>query len=327
MPLRRRQPTVVDLFAGAGLLGSAFAAEGFELIRAIELDKAAAATYRRNLGAHVEVEDLGRLEPYGDCDVLIAGPPCQGFSTLGRRNPDDPRNLLSLRVADWARRLRPQVVVIENVAAFADSAIWKRLQRRLRRQGYRTRAWTLDAYSYGVPQRRRRLFAVASRIPLPPPIPVVTPGERTVRSAWKGLPPEPDGKRNHYAPEPSPVALARMRVVPPGGDKRDIMRIAPELTPPSWWNLRCQVTDAWGRMTWNSASNTLRTALQNASKGRYIHPDQNRVISLREAARLHTIPDDWEFEGYATQIARQIGNGVPVVLGRAVARAARAAFN
>jgi DNA (cytosine-5)-methyltransferase 1 len=112
-----------------------------------------------------------------------------------------------------------------------------------------------------------------------------------------------------------------MRVIRPGGDKRDVMRYAPELTPPSWWRLRCQVTDAWGRMEWDRPSNTIRTALQNPSKGRYIHPEQHRVISLREAARLHTIPDGWRFAGSPKQVARQIGNSVPPSLGRAVARA------
>jgi DNA (cytosine-5)-methyltransferase 1 len=322
-----RWPTTVDLFAGAGLLSGAFATEGFELIRAIELDSVAAVTYRKNLGNHIEVGNLASLRPSGRCDVLIAGPPCQGFSTLGKRDPKDQRNLLSLRVADWAKELKPQVVVIENVAAFIGSPIWVRLRRSLRRQGYKIQALTLNAYDFGVPQIRWRSFTIASKIDVSYPEPVVRCGGRTVRDAWEGLPPEPSGKRNHYAPTPSNVALERMKVIPPNGDRRDVMRIAPELAPASWWNLRCQVTDVWGRMAWDSPSNTLRTAFQNASKGRYIHPEQNRVISLREAARLHSIPDSWEFEGYPTQIARQIGNGVPPALGRAVARAVRNALS
>ena len=321
-----KRPSTVDLFAGAGLLSSAFASEQFEIIHAIEMDRAAVATYRRNLGNHIEVADLSCLMPYGHCDVLIGGPPCQGFSTLGKRDPDDDRNFLSLRIADWAKKLNPAVVVIENVAAFIGSPVWKRLKRRLERQRYAIEAWTLNAYDYGVPQIRWRSFTIASRVPIPYPKPVVPLGERTVRAAWSGLPPEPNNQQNHFAPSPSPLALSRMRVIPPGGDKRDIMQSAAELTPPSWWGLRCQVTDVWGRMSWDSPSNTLRTAFQNASKGRYIHPAQNRVISLREAARLHSVPDEWEFEGYPTQIARQIGNGVPPALGRAIARAVRKAL-
>jgi DNA (cytosine-5)-methyltransferase 1 len=222
--------------------------------------------------------------------------------------------------------LRPSVVVVENVAAFVDSPVWQRLRNRFHRQGYGVQAWVLNAYDFGVPQIRWRSFTIASKSVVPLPHPVVKLGARTVREAWKDLPSEPDGHRNHYAPKPSRIALARMKVLPPGGDKRDIMRLAPDLTPPSWWRLRCQVTDVWGRMLWDSPSNTLRTALQNASKGRYIHPDQDRVLSLREAARLHSVPDEWLFEGTPTQIARQIGNGVPTLLGRAVARAVRRKF-
>ena len=115
--------------------------------------------------------------------------------------------------------------------------------------------------------------------------------------------------------------MARMRVIPPGGDKRDVMRAAPELAPPSWWKIRGEATDVWGRMLWDEPCNTLRTALLNASKGRYIHPEQDRVITLREAARLHSVRDDWRFAGTPYQVARQIGNGVPPALGRVVARA------
>lgn len=101
------------------------------------------------------------------------------------------------------------------------------------------------------------------------------------------------------------------------------MRSAPSLAPSSWWRVRCQATDVWGRMLWDEPANTLRTALQNPSKGRYIHPERHRVISLREAARLHSVPDSWTFVGTHYQVARQIGNGVPWQLGRAVARAVR----
>src|SRR5438045_2054847 len=102
--------TIVDLFAGAGLFSYAFAAEGFTLVRAVEGDPRAAATYGRNVGGHIEIDDVRRASPHGRCDVLIAGPPCQGFSTLGRRCPTDPRNYLSLEVVRWARGLRPSVV-------------------------------------------------------------------------------------------------------------------------------------------------------------------------------------------------------------------------
>ena len=317
--MANNDPTVVDLFAGAGLFSYAFQESGFRVVRAIEIDPVAAATCAKNISCRVDVGDIKRMAPEGRCTVLIAGPPCQGFSTLGARRNDDPRNLLSLDVLRWAKALRPKCVVIENVAAFLDSAAWRKLVRGLETLDYDVSSFTLDAIDYGTPQRRRRSFTIASRGGTIQP-PRRRRGPDTVRMAWEGLPTIPDGVNHHYAPTPSAIALARMRVIPPGGDKRDVLRRAPELAPPSWWKVTSEVTDAWGRMDWDSPSNTLRTAIQNASKGRYIHPVQHRVISLREAARLHSIPDSWAFEGLPTQIARQIGNSVPPALGMAVAR-------
>lgn len=323
----RQEQTVVDLFAGAGLLSGAFVSEGFRIVRAIEANEVASATYRRNLGDHVQVADIRRLRPEGRCDVLIAGPPCQGFSTLGKRNPRDSRNLLSLLVAEWACVLRPKVVVIENVATFLHSNVWESVRHRLCRAGYDVKAFILNALDFGVPQSRMRSFTLASRVGFCPIRPV--DAERTsttVREAWHGLSGRPNGLANHYAPRPSALARARMAVIPPGGDKRDVMRNAPKLTPPSWWGVRSEVTDVWGRMHPDRPSNTLRTAFQNPSKGRYLHPTQDRVISLREAARIQSISDDWAFVGLPTQIARQIGNSVPPLLGRAVARSVRASL-
>jgi len=313
--------TAVDLFAGAGLFSYAFAREGFSITRAVEIDRSAAATYARNLGAHVEVTDIRAIRPSGRCDALIAAPPCQGYSTLGKRRADDPRNFLSLEVIRWAKVLRPKIVVIENVAAFLQSPVWQQLARGLRRIGYDVDASVCDAYEFGVPQLRLRSFTFASRVGIPTPKPRRL--RLNVRDAFDGLPSRPDGKNFHIAPTPSAIALSRMKLIPPGGDKRDVMRRAPQLAAESWWRLGCNVTDAWGRMEWDTPCNTLRTDIQNASKGRYIHPDQHRVISLREAARIHSIPDSWTFEGYAAHIARQIGNSVPPGLGRAVARAVR----
>jgi DNA (cytosine-5)-methyltransferase 1 len=319
-------PTVTELFAGAGLFSYAFLTEGFRVVRAIEIDSVAAATYSKNIGCHIEVSDVLASVPSGRCEVLTAGSPCQSFSTLGKRKQDDPRNYLSLDVLRWAKVLRPKIVVIENVAAFLKAPVWKLLASGLNDLGYEVSASVLNAFDFGAPQNRLRSFTFASRVGIPVIRPMRSPRVSNVRQAWDGLAKAPDGVNHHYAPRPSELALARMRVIRPGGDKRDVMRYAPELAPPSWWRLNCQVTDVWGRMEWDKPSNTIRTALLNPSKGRYIHPEQHRVISLREAARLHSIPDGWSFVGYPTQIARQIGNSVPPALGRVVARAVYAAL-
>ncbi len=309
------------MFAGAGLLSSAFVTERFKIALAVEQNIVAAETYRANVGHHILVRDINRIKPTGSCDVLVAGPPCQGFSTLGTRDKSDPRNRLSLKVAVWAAALAPKVIVVENVPAFLDSLYWASLKASLEALGYQTSSVVLNAVDYGLPQIRRRCFALASNVGLPQ-IDMPRHGKpKTVRQAWEGLPAEPTGENGHVAPRPSAIALARMKVIPPGGDKRDVLRLAPHLAPKSWWEISGEATDVWGRMLWDEPCNTLRTALLNASKGRYIHPEQNRVISLREAARLHSIPDRWRFVGTPYQVARQIGNGVPPVLGRVVARA------
>jgi DNA (cytosine-5)-methyltransferase 1 len=321
------KPKVVDLFAGAGLLSHAFAVERFHVVRAIEQNTVAAETYRRNVGDHVQVEDIRTLTPSGECDVLIGGPPCQGFSTLGSRDKSDPRNRLTMQMAVWAEVLRPKVVVIENVPSFLASQHWVNLRLRFEALGYGVSSVVLNAAEFGVPQLRQRCFAFAARTDMT----TVTARRRrrytTVREAWDGLPSRPDGVNGHDARKPSPIALARMKVIPPGGDKRDVLRAAPHLAPKSWAKIGGQATDVWGRILWDEPSNTLRTALLNASKGRYIHPVQHRVITLREAARLQTIPDSWQFVGTPYQVARQIGNGVPLLLGRAVAKSVRVLFD
>ena len=151
MPYRARKskPKVVDLFAGAGLFSHAFAKEGFDLVYAVELDTAAATTFTLNHRIEVNVADVRRVDPISSADVIIAGPPCQGFSSLGSRNPQDPRNLLSLEVLRWTRTTRPEVVVIENVVTFLGTPIWKKLEKGFRRLGYTVTRFALNAHDFG----------------------------------------------------------------------------------------------------------------------------------------------------------------------------------
>jgi DNA (cytosine-5)-methyltransferase 1 len=315
------RPTFVELFSGAGLFGEAFRREGFSLLRAVEIEAAAVATHTANHpDDNIDIGDVTELTPAGRCDLLIAGPPCQGFSTLNQSRGGDPRNALCLQVARWARFLRPSLIVVENVAPFITSDAWLEMRRRLRRLGYDVEAIILNALDFKIAQNRIRSFTFASRIGMPS---VSSKQQRlvTVREAWNGLPRFPDGRNAHIAPKPSDLALRRMKLIPRGGDKRDILKKAPHLAPPSWRRVAGEATDVWGRLEWDEPANTLRTCLLNPSKGRYIHPDQHRVITLREAARLHSIPDSWKFVGTPYQIARQIGNSVPLKLGEAIARA------
>ncbi len=314
--------SVGELFSGAGLFGQAFADRGAHLSFAIEMDPHAAASYSKNVGAHIELGRVQDLKPRTKVDVIVAGPPCQGFSTLGRRDPKDARNKLCLVIPRWAKESGADVVVVENVPPFLASYHWRKMANELERDGFEICTWTLDATEYGVPQRRVRSFTIASKRGLPLR-PQPTTDRMTAKEAFVSI------RRNdpmHIWPEGSELMAARMNVLPLGGDRRDIARAAPELCPPSWHKIGCQATDVWGRMDPNAPANTLRCDFQNPSKGRYIHPKQDRMISLREGARLQQIPDSWTFEGHRTAITRQIGNGVPLGLGRAVASEVLALF-
>lgn len=317
--------TVAELYCGAGLFGEGFARRGFKAIFAADLDSSAVASYNMNLSPVARVWDVRNVVQDLSCDVLLAGPPCQGFSTLGCRDQHDERNRLSLPVADWAFSTGAKVVVVENVPQFIESVYWKRLAERFERRGYEVAVWILDALDYGVPQRRTRSFTVFSKIGIPPQ-PVPSAERLTVRDAFRGLPETPLQKGLDVAPSPSPLAMRRFLAAPRNGDKRDILRTAPELCPKSWFEMGAQATDVWGRMDFDGPSNTVRCCFQNPSKGRYVHPTENRVITLREGARLQGVPDKWNFVGHRTAIARQIGNGVPVPLAEAVAESVARLF-
>jgi DNA (cytosine-5)-methyltransferase 1 len=248
------------------------------------------------------------------CDVLTAGPPCQGFSSLGTRDPADRRNRLCLAIVKWAMSTRASVVVVENVPQFLQSSQWRKMSSALRKAGYEVETWCLNAADFGTPQHRLRSFTLASKIGIPEkPQPVERAAAGTVFQNVR------DGDPMHVWPQPSSVAAARFKKVPDGGDWRDILAAAPDLCPPSWFDLGCQATDVWGRIDARRPANTLKSRFQNPSTGRYLHPTENRLISLREGARLQGVPDDWMFVGHREAMVRQIGNGVPVPLGKAVA--------
>lgn len=318
-------PTFADLFSGAGLFSGAFAASGFDPIFAAEGDARAVASYNRNIAPVAVHEDVRRVQRWLKCKVLIAGPPCQCWSTLGKRDAGDERTALPLLVAPWARATKAQVVLVENVPQFVESPQWRKLVSDMLVLRYEHVVWMLDAADYGAPQRRRRAFTIFSRVGLPQ-LPAPIARTQTVRDAFRGLPKRARSAGMHSSPIPSALALRRFRFVPPEGDKRDIIRDAPDLCPPSWAKMGQQATDVWGRLAYDKPSNTLRCCFQNPSKGRYIHPTENRVITLREGARLQGVPDHWTFSGDRTSVARQIGNGVPFQLGMAVARSVRDLF-
>lgn len=307
--------TFVDMFSGAGLYSAGAVQAGMRPLLAIDLSKEAIATYNRNVAPVGVVGSVLDDRELPAVDALIAGPPCQGFSTLGRQDPLDARNALALTVPKWAKRCAALVVVVENVPPFLRSAHWRELAVELEDLGYRVVAWELEAADYGTPQLRRRSFTIASRIG-----PIERPRPGSIRTTAGEALQGPIGPEDpmHRWPTSTGIAAERIPLIPPCGDKRDLMKAAPHLCPPSWSRVGCQATDVWGRIDPERPANTLRCTFQNPSKGRYLHPTENRTLSLREGARLQGVPDSWQFEGRPYPVARQIGNGVPVPLAAAV---------
>ena len=309
-------PTLADMFSGAGLFSAGMTKAGFAPVFAVDMASDAVASYRRNVAPCAVRASVEDLKDVPEVDVLIAGPPCQGFSTLGRRDPTDVRNNLSLSVLPILDMARPRIVAIENVPPFLRSRQWAALASGLEERGYVVQAFELDAVDFGAPQFRRRAFTIASSVgPVEEPVP--HPVRRTAGSVLFDMSTLADDPMNIW-PSHAGIAGERIRRIPALGDKRDLMRDAPELCPPSWEKVGCHATDVWGRIDPDKPANTIRCTFQNASKGRYIHPTENRVLTLREGARLQGVPDDWLFEGLPYPVARQIGNGVPVPLAAAI---------
>lgn len=336
----RLEYTVADLFAGAGGLTEGFRSAGFRPVAAVEFDRWAARTYSRNFGPHVlacPIEEIDITRVAGglawagrnvdgdaitletpEIDVLVGGPPCQGFSPLGRMNDwsfDDPRNRLwrhYMRVLDI---LNPKVFVIENVPEILKSQEFERLKRHVKKlgRGYQLTFGVLNAAFFGVPQNRKRAIIIGSRVghvTLPP-----ENFERsTVRDAIGDLSAEPTGRSLHVGRNPQARSLERYKCVPEGGNRFDLMRTRPDLAPRCWLRKTTGSTDVFGRMRWDEPAPTIRTEFFKPEKGRYLHPVAHRPITLREAARIQTFPDEFEFSGSHVQIAKQIGNAVPVRL-------------
>lgn len=318
----------IELFAGAGLLGQGFHQHEMRSVLALDTNVNAVATYNANSVVPVaKVADISTAKEYIKADIILAGPPCQGFSSLGKRNKHDPRNDLSLQIFDWVINSKAKVAVIENVPNFLASPQFAKLRGKMEKVGYMYVSWVLDAADFGVAQHRRRSFTVFSKIGVPSK-PLSHNKKLTVADVFASLSEKGDRTFMHQTYCPTPLALSRISKIPKGGGKADLLAIAPELCPDSWLGpMRRQATDVWGRMVYETPSNTIKCCFLNPSKGRYIHPVQNRMITLREGARLQGIADDYCFVGSRTSIASQIGNGVPVPLASAVAKSVRELFH
>lgn len=336
----------VDLFAGAGGLSLAARDAGFSVVAAIEKDTNACKTYRANLidKNHRTVlyeEDIMKLEPQqvlaahfddeSHCDVVLGGPPCQGFSThrINGAGVDDPRNKLVLRYFEYVAALRPKVFLMENVPGI----LWPRHKKFLnafyaegKKAGYKIeKAVTLDARDYGVPQRRKRVFILGVREDFEfdatwPPLP--THGSDEAQRENPNLKPWVPASKVFSTPvlksdlngihmNHSEKIVEVFKSTPiNGGSRHQSNRVLP-----------CHVEhsghkDVYGRIDPKIPGPTMTTACINPSKGRFVHPTKNHGITVRHAARFQTFPENFIFHGGLIASGQQIGNAVPILLGQ-----------
>jgi len=340
----------IDLFCGCGGLSKGFLDAGYNVLVGVDNNQPALDTFSLNHNGGVALNaDLSKQETFdkikelaGDnaIDVIIAGPPCQGFSLTGPRNFDDPRNKLYLAVIEMVRQYQPKAFIIENVPGMATlykGEIKDEILRRFRTMNYNIDCKILCAADYGVPQTRKRLvfMGIRSDIGNPRfPEPILTPEHYiTCRDAISDLPSLVDDlgtEHSNYSEAPKTKYQEKMRgnckilhnhvgtkhtqlvidtisLVPEGGNYKDL---------PEGWGETRKFHEAWTRYDGNKPSKTIDTGHRN-----HFHYKWNRVPTIREDARLQSFPDDFVFLGTKTQQNRQVGNAVPPLLGFALGNA------
>ena len=350
---------LVDLFSGCGGMTLGFLETGsFKSVFANDYNSAALESYQANfdpLKEHSVAGDIVEILKNGaemipPADVVIGGPPCQGFSLLNKNRINDPRRELWYQFMRAVERSGANVVVMENVQQLLSSYEYVQIEEEMKRQGFQyIQAAVLTAADYGVPEIRKRAIIMASKeypISLPRPTHIAPEkfsgrnGEidffdsynlkewKTVKEFIGELPgpvgteirDEPPPFDLHFGRNPTHVSLERYKAVPPGGNRFDLQKNRPDITPNCWIKKKNGGTDLFGRLWWDKPSVTIRTEFFKPEKGRYLHPDQDRPITHREAARIQSFPDSFIFKGSKTEIAKQIGNAVPPLLAKAIAR-------
>lgn len=329
--------TGIDLFAGAGGASAGLQSAGVHVLAAVEIDEVASATYRSNFpDVELLCKDIRKIKvemmrkklniERGELTILKACPPCQGFSTLSadRIDDGDERNGLVLSVTKFVREFLPKVVMLENVPAFEKDRRFKKFRREIEGIGYIVRTYVVNAKDFGVPQSRRRLICLGTRVHggLPVSLPHSVVAGATVKKAFDDLSFEVVSDDPLMVPrKTSPLVRRRISAIPVGGNRFDL--------PPKL-RLRCHrklerhgsrsASGPYGRLKWDDVSPTMTTRCTSVSCGSFIHPSEDRSITLREAAALQTFPATYKFSGTYAEIERQIGNAVPPKLVKEVAR-------
>lgn len=340
---------LIDLFSGMGCASLGFKKAGFKLAAALEIDPLRCKIYKTNLGVKPIRSDVMKVTGRqllkraklrkGDKFVIVGCPPCQSFSKLADTSGvdvlRDPRSKYVNKFAELVEETRPLAVVFENVPWMVKGPGKKFFQRyleRLEAAGYWNYSGTVNAANFGVPQNRLRVIAVSIRKEyankkakkkIEKLYQKVRKSPKTVRDAIKDLKPLRVGQKDdddefHAASLHSPKVMTIIRNVPKnGGSRRDL--------PKSLW-LECHkkikhgADSVYGRMSWDKPAPTITSRCATPACGRFIHPTQSRGITIREAARLQTIPDEFCLDGFRHELESMIGDAVPVRLANSIAK-------
>lgn len=369
MSSERTQPTAIDLFCGCGGISEGLRRAGFRILAGADVEKKYIQSFVRNFpeAKHLKI-DLASWSPErlaerlalkpGDLDLLVGGPPCQGFSKnvpRSRRRLDDPKNQQVSTFLSYCEWFRPNLVLMENVAEMRrgfDEVYTTEVNERLSALGYSVDHRVLLSADYGVPQRRRRAFFLAARSAKAPVFPHPThvgssnepdlfaKSHVTVWEAIGDLPPLKHGEgddpceyaaapfsdyqrtvrngqkvvANHVARKLQPKQYARLASLQPGQGLKDL---------PTELQTKGGYSGAYGRLTEEMVAPTITRWVFHPGSGRFGHPRDIRVVTIREAARLQGFPDSFEFEGTYLQQAGQVGNAVPPLVSEAIGRTLR----
>ncbi|SHO97505.1 DNA cytosine methyltransferase [Mycobacteroides abscessus] len=304
--------TLVSLFSGGGGLDLGFERAGFEVKTCVDNDPESCKTLRHNRPEWDVFEgDIRNFHPTTTADVVIGGPPCQGFSTAGKGDPNDPRNYLWQQYFRIVEAVQPRAVVLENVSGLRNGKNKDHLagiEAKLHSLGYEFAMDVLNAADFGVPQVRKRLIVIGLKTGSPSmPQPTVSK-QKTVWEAISDLArrKKADPDFNHEPNKHAPHVVARWN------------KLAPGQSDPNYGRARLDAS---------KPSSTIRAGGGYGPKGDHlagfhppIHPTLPRQLTVREAARLQTFDDDWIFKGSKTAQGRQVGNAVPVDLAEAIAK-------
>ena len=331
--------TAISLYAGAGGLDRGFSRAGFSLSWAIDSDPHAVKTYEENLGDHIVRGSLPEDSPPGHLqpDLVIGGPPCQGFSVIGRMDPDDPRSQHVHAFLDVVEQLEPRAFCMENVRALARAPRWQSVRdglvQRARELEYQVELMVLNAADYGVPQARERMFLVGVQGGGPLcPVPTTKGDPPTVREALLGLP--SFGEPGNSMTSTAKVVPATKPVMRPSayrgsllfnGSGRPLRLDAPAKTlPASMGGNATPIVDQdeleHGAEPWVVG---YHARLRQGRKPSKRAPKRMRRLTIEEAAALQSFPADWRWKGPRGAVYRQVGNAVPPALAERVAIAIR----